>query len=172
MSQATKQRAEVYRFSPLVFWLTFLFAFLIQGLIPARFPFGHVFDLPLIMLIYFSANRSSKVYGIFLGAGVGILQDALSSHAYIGLLGMAKAVVGYLAPTIAVRVNLNQAFPRTILTGALVLLHGAIFLTLERTLLENPNPFVPVNFLNSVLVNTSLGIFLFPLLNRVRKEAW
>ena len=172
MAQGTKERAEVYGFSPWIFWSALLMAFLIQGLIPIRFPFGRVFDLPLIMLIYFSANRSSKVYGIFLGAGIGILQDALSPHGYIGLFGMAKSVVGYLAPTIAVRVNLDQTLPRVVLTGVLVLLHGIILRTLEQTLLENPNPFVPLDFLNGVGVNTSLGIVIFPLLDRVRKRVW
>ena len=172
MVQATKERTEVYGFSPWIFCSALVMAFLIQGLIPIRFPFGRVFDLPLIMLIYFSTNRSSKVYGIFLGAGIGILQDALSPHGYIGLFGMAKSVVGYLAPTIAVRVNLDQTLPRVVLTGVLVLLHGIILLTLEQTLLENPNPFVPLDFLNGVGVNTSLGIVIFPLLDRVRKRVW
>ncbi|MEE8257350.1 MAG: hypothetical protein V3R60_05610, partial [Acidobacteriota bacterium] len=62
--------------------------------------------------------------------------------------------------------------PRVVLTGVLVLLHGIILRTLEQTLLENPNPFVPLDFLNGVLVNTSLGIVLFPILDRVRKRVW
>ena len=92
MVQATKERTEVYGFSPWIFWSALLMAFLIQGLIPIRFPFGRVFDLPLIMLIYFSANRSSKVYGIFLGAGIGILQDALSPHTRIPHFFLSSAI--------------------------------------------------------------------------------
>ena len=172
MVKGTRERAEVYKFPPWIFWPALLVAFLVQGLIPVKFPFGRIFDFPLILLVYFAANRSSKVYGIFLGAGMGILQDALSPHGYIGLFGIAKTVVGYLAPTIAVRVNLDQTLPRVVLTGVLVLLHGIILRMLEQTLIGNPNPFVPLDFLNGVLVNTSLGIVLFPMLNRLRKRVW
>src|SRR5262249_28103821 len=53
-------------------------------------------DLPLLVTIYFGVSRRNPVTGLFLGAVIGLAQDALSHDNPIGLYGIAKTLVGYL----------------------------------------------------------------------------
>ena len=66
--QGPLKRAEVYEFHPVIFWSLLLVAFVVQGLLPVRFPFAHFFDLPLLFLIYSTGNQKNKAFGTFLGA--------------------------------------------------------------------------------------------------------
>ena len=59
--------------------------------------FGHwseLIELPLLVTIYFGVSRRNPVSGLFLGAVIGILQDALSHDNPIGLYGIAKDTGG------------------------------------------------------------------------------
>ena len=82
-------------------------------------------DFPLLIVIYFSLMRRDKVFGIAMGTGVGLLQDALS-HGYIGIYGIAKAIVGYLAASASTRFELESLVARTVLTGVFVLVHNLL----------------------------------------------
>ena len=171
MMQGPQKRAGVYEFAPVIFWSLLLVTFGVQGLLPVRFPFGHFFDLPLLFLIYFSGNRRNKVMGIFWGAGIGLVQDALSDN-FLGVFGMAKSVVGYMSATIAIQFNMDQLLPRVIATGLLVCVHRFVLWILEQTLLGDPGRVVALDFLNSIMVNTALSTVLYPIMDRLRKRMW
>ena len=96
---------------------------------------------------------------------MGLLQDALSHH-YIGLYGMSKALVAYLAASASVKFDLEQLLARFVLAGILVLVHGAFLIGLERALLEAPPPFVPLDLATSVLSHMAVGLPPFVLLRR------
>ena len=168
--QGPLKRAEVYEFAPVIFWSSLLVAFVVQGLLPVRFPFGHFFDLPLLFLIYFAGNRKNKALGTFLGAGIGLIQDALSDG-YLGVFGMSKSVVGYMSAAVAIQFNMKRLLSRVVATGGLVGVHRLVLWLLEQTLLEGPGRVVALDFLNSIMVNTALSIGLYPMLNRLRKRA-
>ena len=92
-------------------------------------------DFPLLMVIYFALMRRDKLFGIALGTGVGLLQDALS-HGYIGIYGIAKAIVGYLAASASTRFELESLVARTVLTGVFVLVHNLCLAALQHALLR------------------------------------
>jgi rod shape-determining protein MreD len=76
-------------------------------------------DLPLLVTVYFTLIRQNKIFGIALGTGLGLTQDALS-HGYLGMFGMAKALVGYLAASAATRFNVESLFTRSVVTASLI----------------------------------------------------
>jgi rod shape-determining protein MreD len=160
---------EVYRVHPIILWVTVFAALLLQAFLPVMIPQARFFDFPLLVVIYFSLLRRSKMFGIGLGTAVGLVQDALSHH-YIGLYGMAKALIGYLAASGSVKFDLEQLVARFILTGILVLVHGFFLLGVEHALLEFPPPFVPLDLATNILFNVSMALILFQLLDRFKRR--
>jgi rod shape-determining protein MreD len=166
---SSRRPVEVYRTRPVVLGVTVFLSLLLQAVLPLTFPQARYFDFPLLVVIYFSLLRRSKLFGIGMGTAVGLLQDALSHH-YIGLYGMAKALAGYLAASASVKFDLEQLLARFFLAGILVLVHGAFLLGTEKTLLENPPPFIPLDLATSVLFNMAIALLLFHVLDRFKRS--
>jgi rod shape-determining protein MreD len=127
-------------------------------------------DFPLLVTIYFALVRRNKVFGMSLGTGLGLLQDALA-HGYIGTFGIAKTLVGYLAASASVRFELESILARSVMTGVFVLIHSLCLAGLEHALLELPPPFHPLDIASSILVNVALGLVIFLLLDRFKHPA-
>jgi rod shape-determining protein MreD len=170
MAQHTRRSVEVFRIRPVILWPTVFLALLLQVVLPVAFPKARFFDFPLVVTIYFSLVRRSKMFGIGLGTAVGLLQDALSHH-YIGLYGMTKALIGYLAASASVKFDFEQLLARFILAGILVFVHGGFLMGLEHSLLDTPPPFVPLDLLTSVLFNVAAALVLFQVLDRFKRPA-
>ncbi len=71
-----------------------LLAVFLQAYLPLRFPRLDVFDLPLLVVIYFSVSRRSPIAGTLIGAIVGLLQDGVT-HQPIGIHGIANTIIGF-----------------------------------------------------------------------------
>jgi len=153
---------------PAILWLTVFVALLLQTFLPVKVPLAWLFDFPLLATIYFAVVRRNKVFAIGLGTGIGLLQDALS-HSYIGIFGMAKALIGYLAASASVKFELDGVLARLALTGVLVPVHSLALWALRRGLLEAPRAFQPLETASGVLVNVGLGLILFQVLDRFRR---
>ena len=78
-----------------------LLALFLQAFLPMRFPFFSIFDLPLLVTIYFAMARRNPISGLFTGAAIGLVQDMLGPYP-IGIYGIAKTVVGYGASSLGV----------------------------------------------------------------------
>jgi len=159
---------EAYRVHPVVFWTTVVLSLLLYAFLPLKLPMARFFDFPLLITIYYGLVRRNLVYGTLLGTGLGLVQDALA-HGFIGLLGMAKALVGYLAAAAGVRFDPERLLLRSLLTGLLVLIHDVSVLGLRQALLEFPPPFELLDLAVSVMVNVALGLILFQLLDRFKQ---
>ncbi len=170
MSTSTQRSIAVYEIHPAILSVATVVALLLQTLLPLKFRLARLMDFPLIIVIYFSLMRRDKVFGIALGTGVGLLQDALS-HTYIGIYGIAKAIVGYLAASASTRFELESLAARTVLTGVFVLVHNLAVAVLQRALFEAPPAFKPIEIASAVLVNTALGLIIFQILDRFRRPA-
>jgi len=170
MAQSLERPIAVYRVNPATFWVSLFTALLLQTFVPLILPLGRLFDLPLLAVIYFVLLKRNRVFGTFLGIGVGLLQDALS-HGYIGMFGMAKALVGYMAAWGSVKFNLEHTFPRFFLTGSLILVHGLILAGLRLALLEVPPFSQPLDLASTVLVNVALALIFFQALDRFKQPA-
>jgi len=170
MNQSVERTIAVYRVNPATLWASLFTALLLQTFLPLILPVARLFDLPLLAVIYFALLKRNRVFGIFLGAGVGLLQDALS-HGAIGIFGMAKALVGYLAAWGSVKFNLEHTLPRFFLTGSLILAHSLILVGLRRVLFEVPPLSQPADLVSTVLVNVALALILFQALDRFKEPA-
>ncbi len=160
----------VYRVHPAILWASAFGALLLQAFLPLIIPMARLLDFPLLVTVYYALLRRNGVFGIFFGTGLGMLQDALS-HGHIGINGMTKALVGYLAASASVRFDLDSLGVRSVLTAVLVVVHDLFRLGLEHLLLESPRSFQPLDLASSLLGNVALGLILFVVLDRLRRPA-
>jgi rod shape-determining protein MreD len=167
MPVAAKREVEVFRVRPITIWVTIFLALLLQTFLPLKIPLAGLMDLPLLATVYFTLIRQNKIFGIGLGTGLGLVQDALS-HGYIGMFGMTKALVGYLAASAAIRFNVESILARSLVTASLILVHNLCMAGLQHALLESPPAFLPLDLASAVLVNVALSLILFPVLDRFR----
>jgi rod shape-determining protein MreD len=170
MNVSTHRPIAVFQVHPAVVSVAALAALLLQTFLPLKVPLARLMDFPLLVVIYVALTRRDRLFGIGLGTGLGVLQDALS-HGYIGIFGIAKAVVGYLAASASTRFELESLVGRTILTGVFVLVHNLCVAGLQHALLEAAPPFQPAALASAVLVNSALGLILFQVLDRFRSPA-
>jgi len=93
----SREEIEVYRFNYAATFFIPLAALLLQSYLPVAFHgrlyFFDVFDLPLLVTIFFGVARRNPVAGSITGAIIGLAQDAMT-HNYLGLFGIAKTFVG------------------------------------------------------------------------------
>ncbi len=170
MANPLQRPIEVFRVRPGTVWVTVFAALLLQTFLPVKIPLARLFDFPLLVTVYFGLRRRNKVFGIWLGTGLGLLQDALS-HGLIGMYGMAKALAGYLAASASVKFDLEPIVARFVLTGICVVVHSLFLLALQHGLFESPPPFQPLELLSAVLVNVAIALILFQLLDRFKQPA-
>jgi rod shape-determining protein MreD len=168
MAVSTHRPVAVFKVHPVIISVAALAALLFQTFLPLKLPLARLMDFPLLIVIYCALMRREKAFGIALGTGLGLLQDALS-HGYIGIFGIAKAVVGYLAASASTRFELESLVARTVLTGVFVLAHSLCLAVLQHALLETPPPFQPLSIVVAVLVNVALGLIIFQVLDRFRR---
>ena len=167
MPVAPQREVEVFRVHPATLWVTILLALLLQTFLPLKIPLAGLMDFPLLVTVYFTLVRQNKIFGIALGTGLGLMQDALS-HGYVGMFGMAKALVGYLAASAAIRFNIESLFARSVVTASLILLHNLCMAGLQHALLDSPPAFIALDLASAVLVNVALSLIVFPVLDRFR----
>jgi rod shape-determining protein MreD len=170
MPVSTDRAVEVFRVHPATLWVSAFVALLLQTFLPLKLPMARLLDFPLLVAIYFPLVRRNKVFGIGLGTGLGLLQDALS-HGFIGISGMAKALVGYLAASASMRFELESLLARSVMTSIFVLIHSLTLAGLQHGLLESPPPFQPLEMASGILVNVALGLVTFQVLDKFRHPA-
>jgi len=170
MPASTHRPIAVFQVHPAILSVAVLLALLLQTFFPLKLPLARLIDFPLLLVIYYALMRRDRMFGMGLGTGLGLLQDALS-HGYIGIYGIAKAITGYLAASASTRFELESLVARTVLTGVFVLVHNLCLAALQHALLEAPPPFQPVSIASAVLVNVALGLILFQILDRFRRPA-
>jgi rod shape-determining protein MreD len=170
MSGSTDRTVEVFRVHPATLGVSILVAVLLQVLLPLKLPLARLMDLPLLVTIYFALVRRNRIFGIGLGTGVGLVQDALS-HSYIGVFGMVKALVGYLAASSSVRFELESLPTRAVMMAIFVFVHSVCLAGLQHVLLESHPPFRLLGMASGLMVNVALGLIVFQVLDRFRHPA-
>jgi rod shape-determining protein MreD len=98
---------------------------------------------------------------------MGILQDALT-HQPIGVFGIAKAFIGYVAASLGVRIDTEAHGTRLVLTFLFMLLHNGIDWVLMRHLLVRPMMWNWFHELLRATINALIAVVLFALLDRAR----
>ena len=127
------EQIEVYRFSIPATVLIPLAAVFLQAWLPLRFPFFTIFDVPLLVTIGFATARRNPLAGLFTGGLIGILQDALTHHP-IGLYGISKTVVGFGASSLGIKLDVENAGARFLLTIFFYAVHEVVYFMIARGL--------------------------------------
>ena len=167
----TETHIEVHKFRTGAIVATTILALMVQAFVPVYFQKFAVLDLPLLVTIYFGLSRRNPSTGLLLGMVIGLLQDSLSGPTVpLGLYGIAKTIVGYLASSIGARLDTEHPAARFALTVFFFVLHqGAITLT-RRLLLAEPEAWFTMRMGIAAGVNAAVAVFLFMLLDRLRKS--
>jgi rod shape-determining protein MreD len=118
-------------------------------------------DLVLVVVVY-AALSSGSVTGLLTGTFAGLVQDALSSGV-IGIGGLAKTVVGFLAGIVGTQFIVTQPLPRFVVFFAATVLHAFVFMGLYALLgiREFGAPYAAV--LGQAAGNAVVGVVAFQL---------
>src|ERR1700691_5107704 len=146
-------------------------ALIFQALLHKYGRLAELLDLPLLVTIYFGVSKRKPVSGMFLGAVIGILQDALGHDSPIGFFGIAKTLVGYVASSVGARIDTEHPASRFGLIFVLFHFHQAVLVTVERLLLNQPARFFPPPLLLASVVTAAIGVIIFTLLDRTRRPS-
>ncbi len=85
-------------------------------------------DLVLVVVVYVALTTGPGT-GMLAGSAAGIVQDALSSGV-IGVGGLAKSIVGFLAGVVGQQFIVTATLPRLVMFLAATAVHSAVFMGL------------------------------------------
>lgn len=170
MALMASSRHEVgsHSYPVAVYVLTPLLALGLQSLLTLHFAFFGLIDLPLLVTIYYGLSKREPISATLAGSMIGIAQDALT-HYPLGIFGIAKAVVGYMAASLGVRVDTENHGSRMLLVFGFALLQTAVLFLLQRHLLGQPFAWHWVHELIRAVLNALIGVILFALLDLSRR---
>lgn len=169
-SYTSRRELEQHSFPPAVALLVPLVAILLQALLPRPFPRLSILELPLIVTVFFAVSRRNPVAGTLTGAAIGLLQDALTSQP-IGVNGMAKAVIGYIAASIGIQIDVDNLTTRLLINFAFSILNSALLFLVNRRLLGLPGFHILwVHELIRAAVNAVVALPIFFLLDYTKRR--
>jgi rod shape-determining protein MreD len=167
-SYTSRRELEEYRFTPLVAVLVPVVLLGVQRYLPKIFHQTIILDLPLLAVIFFAVARRNPISGALTGAAIGLLEDAATGLP-IGINGMSKAVIGYIASSIGVQIDVENPITRLLMIFSFSMLQSAMLLFINRMLLGNPEHHVLwVHESIRAGVNTAVAIPLFLFLDRFK----
>ena len=170
--RGSESHIEVHKFFPGAVVVVTIIALVLQAVAPVYIPKAAILDLPLLVTIYFGLSRRNPSTGLFLGMIIGLLQDSLSGPTVpLGFYGIAKTVVGYLASSIGARLDTEHPAARFALIAGFFVVQQAILVLIRRLLLAQPESWFNLHLAIAALINAVLGIFLFALLDRLRRNS-
>ncbi len=169
-SYTSRREIEEHSFSPVIAILVPLVAIVLQALLPKPFPRLAILDLPLIVTIFFAVSRRSPAAGALTGAAIGLLQDALTNQP-IGVNGMAKSVIGYIAASIGIQVDVDSLTTRVVMNFGFFLINGFLLYLINHRLLGLAGfHLLWTHELIRAAVNTALAIPIFFLLDHAKRH--
>lgn len=163
----SRREFEIRHYPMLVYALVPLAALVLQAWLPHMLAPYAWFDLPLVITIYIALSRRSPIQGTVMGAVMGILEDALT-HRPIGVNGIAKTMVGFLAASLGVRIDVENHTIRLLLSFLLSLLSSAIYIFTCRILLGLDLEWQWFAELFRAIGNSLIAMVLFPMLDRLQ----
>jgi len=162
---------EVHKYYSGAIFLVCFLALVLQAFLHKFGHWAELVDLPLLVTVYFGVSRRNPTSGLLLGAAVGILQDGLSHDNPIGLYGIAKTLVGYLASSVGARIDTENPAIRIALIFVFFHFHQIVLAATERILLDRSAPFFTFPLLLNSVATAAFGVAFFALLDRLRRTA-
>jgi rod shape-determining protein MreD len=102
---------------------------------------------------------------------IGLLQDSLSGPTVpLGLYGIAKTIIGYLASSIGARLDTEHPAARFAMTMIFFAVHQGLITLTRRLLLAEPAPWFTLQLFIAAAVNAVVAVLVFAVLDRLRKS--
>ena len=169
-SYTSRRELEQHSFPPAVTILVPLVAILFQALLPRPFPRLSILELPLIVTVFFAVSRRNPIAGTLTGAAIGLLQDALTSQP-IGVNGMAKSVIGYIAASIGIQIDVENLTTRLLINFGFSLLNSVLLFLINRRLLGLPDFHILwMHELIRAAINAVVALPIFLLLDYTKRR--
>ncbi|MES2221563.1 MAG: rod shape-determining protein MreD [Acidobacteriota bacterium] len=169
LTQRSRREMEEHRFHPAVLIVVPLVAIFLQAYIPLRFPSFEILNLPALIVIYFAVSRRNPIGGTLLGVVIGIIQDAMT-HLPLGINGIIDCILGYLAASIGVRIDVDNPGTRLIMNFCFILLASTLHVLILRRLIGIHEQWYGLHDLVRALINALVGVVLFALFDRLRQR--
>lgn len=170
ITYTSREQIQVYRFNPAVTVGIPLLAVVLQAFIPVRLHWFSIFDLPLLVTIFFGVSRRNPIAGLVTGCAIGLLQDSLT-HNPIGLYGFAKTVVGFASSSLGVKIDVDNPGTRLLVTFSFYLIHQLLYLFLLNGLLGQAIDWRWGHQLIAAFFNAAFAVVLFAVLDRTRQTS-
>lgn len=178
VAYTSREQVQVYRFSPAVSVLVPLGAVFLQAFVPVFLGRilhldKHVFevvDLPLLVTVFFAIARRGQITGLFTGGVIGLLQDALT-RGLLGVYGIAKTIIGYMASSLGAKIDAENPGSRLLMTFVFYLIHQVIFFLVAHGLAGDTSEIRWTHTLILAGVNGFVAIPVFSILDRFKQRA-
>ncbi len=164
-----RRDTEIHRYPLLVYALVPLASLVLQAWLPRVTSPYDWFDLQFVVTVYVALGRRNPIQGTIMGAVMGLFEDALTQHA-IGINGIAKTAVGFLAGSVGVRIEVENQIVRLLLTFSLSLLSSVIYLFVSRFLLGLALEWSWLTELLRAVGSSLIALVLFPALDRLQMK--
>lgn len=155
------------RYRPAVVMVIPLLAILFEFWVPKLISSVRFLETPLLVTVYFALMWRSPIAGVFVGAGIGLLQDSLSSHP-LGMFGIVKTLVGYFAASVSLRFDVDNPIIRFILGFFFFFFHQFFYWVLASALLGQTFGFDLQQTAVFGVLNAAVAIPLFHLLDKLK----
>jgi rod shape-determining protein MreD len=169
LGATSRHDLEIRRYPLLLYVMVPLAALVLQAWLPRVLGQFAFFDLPLVVTVYFALGRRNPIQGTIMGAILGLFEDALTQHP-IGINGIAKTTVGFLAASVGVRIAVENHAIRLLLNFLLSLLSSALVVLVYRVLLGLDLHWQWTTELFRAIGNSVIAMVLFPLLDRLQSR--
>jgi rod shape-determining protein MreD len=154
-------------------FVTVIAIVVVQGILAYRFRVFSYVDLPLIYCVYYGFTLSKPVASVFMGSGLGLLQDSLSGAA-MGTNGFSKALICFAAASSGLKFNVDQAITRIFALFLFTLADGLLVTMLGLTMGTGGGPLSGgrlMDLMLSGIFNTLLGLIMFGFRDRFARHA-
>src|ERR1700761_5263217 len=131
---SSRHEVGAKKFPILIYIFVPLLALGLQSLLSLHLNRFDLIDLPLLVTIYYALTQREPISATLVGTIIGIAQDGLTHHP-LGVFGISKAVVGYVAASLGVRVDTENHGARLLLTFGFTVLQTAVLWLLQRHML-------------------------------------
>jgi len=174
-SLTSREQVSVYEFSWPAILLIPLVAVLIQVFIPVLIPvkvwFMPMIDLPFLVTIFFATARRNPISGSLTGCFIGLLQDLFAGYNhFLGMYGIALTVVGYLASSLGVKIDVENPGSRFLITFGFFVVEDGMYYGVAHGMLRQALQWSWSHTAISALANAIIGIFVFRFLDRFKQR--
>ncbi|HKD84269.1 MAG TPA: rod shape-determining protein MreD [Terriglobales bacterium] len=170
-SLTSREQVSVYEFSWPVIICVPLVAVVIQIFLPVKVRFLPIVDLPFMVTIFFATARRNPISGCLTGCYIGLLQDLFAGPNHpLGMYGIALTVVGYLASSLGVKIDVENPGSRFLITFCFFGVHEGVYYVVAHVMLRQAVEWSWSHTAVSALANAVIGIFIYKLLDNFKRR--